>query len=100
MEPSRQLGGVFRPRFWVQGHRSLSSLNDGNRSDYAVEFRSASYRLPAGACIISGLNLQVSPGETLVLLGRSGSGKTTVLKLINRLIEPTEGEVLISGRST
>jgi len=78
----------------------LTSLTDGNKDDYAVEFRSASYRLPAGPSIISGLNLNISAGETLVLLGRSGSGKTTVLKLINRLLEPTEGEVLISGRSS
>lgn len=57
-----------------------------------------SYHLPSGPSIISNLDLQVSPGETLVLLGRSGSGKTTVLKLINRLLEPTEGEILITGR--
>jgi osmoprotectant transport system ATP-binding protein len=63
-----------------------------------LEFRSASYRVPSGASIISGLNLQVPPGETLVLLGRSGSGKTTVLKLTNRLLEPTDGEILITGR--
>lgn len=56
------------------------------------------YRIPAGATLISDLNLRVARGETLVLLGRSGSGKTTALKLINRLIEPSEGEVLISGR--
>lgn len=65
-----------------------------------MEFRLASYRLPGALSIISGLNLRVSPGETLVLLGRSGSGKTTVLKLINRLLQPTEGEVLVSGRPT
>src|ERR1700691_2857706 len=65
---------------------------------YAVEFRSLTYRLPSGTPLISGLNLQIARGETLVLLGRSGSGKTTTLKLINRLLEPTEGEILISGR--
>jgi osmoprotectant transport system ATP-binding protein len=45
------------------------------------------------------LNLAVAPGETLVLLGRSGSGKTTTLKLINRLLEPSEGEIIVSGRA-
>ena len=39
-------------------------------------------------------------GETVVLLGRSGSGKTTTLKLINRLLEPTAGEVWVEGRPT
>jgi osmoprotectant transport system ATP-binding protein len=56
------------------------------------------YRLPSGPPLVRGLNLRVAPGETLVLLGRSGSGKTTTLKLINRLLEPTEGEILIAGR--
>ena len=44
--------------------------------------------------------LSVKHGETLVLLGRSGSGKTTSLKLINRLLLPTSGEVRVNGRRT
>ncbi|MGB0034594.1 MAG: ATP-binding cassette domain-containing protein [Candidatus Acidiferrales bacterium] len=46
------------------------------------------------------LNFEVLRGETLVLLGRSGSGKTTALKLINRLLETSEGEIRVEGRST
>ena len=76
----------------------MTSLSDRFQDGYALEFRAASYRLPSGALLISGLNLSVARGETLVLLGRSGSGKTTTLKLINRLLEPTEGEILITGR--
>jgi len=66
---------------------------------HAVELRDVEYREENGRRLVSGLNLRVSHGETLVLLGRSGSGKTTSLKLINRLLEPTSGEVLIDGRS-
>ena len=65
-----------------------------------IEFRDAGYRLDGGADLLHGLRLTVARGETLVLLGRSGAGKTTALKLINRLLEPTSGEVLIEGRST
>jgi osmoprotectant transport system ATP-binding protein len=65
-----------------------------------IEFRDAGYRLDGGADLLRGLRLTVGRGETLVLLGRSGAGKTTALKLINRLLEPTSGEVLIEGRST
>ncbi|HET6862749.1 MAG TPA: ATP-binding cassette domain-containing protein [Pyrinomonadaceae bacterium] len=66
-----------------------------------VEFRDATFSLPtAAAPIIDHLNLTVSNGETLVLLGESGCGKTTTLKLINRLLSPTSGEVLVEGKST
>lgn len=64
-----------------------------------IEFRNASYRKNGGRELLSALNLKILEGETLVLLGRSGSGKTTTLKLINRLLEPSAGEVLVEGRS-
>src|SRR3984893_16937211 len=65
----------------------------------ALECRDVSYRLPSGTSLVSELSLKVAQGETLVLLGRSGSGKTTTLKLINRLLDPNEGEIFISGRA-
>lgn len=48
--------------------------------------------------VLSDLSLQVARGETLVLLGRSGSGKTTTLKLVNRLVSPTSGEIRVNGK--
>ncbi len=66
----------------------------------AIEFRDVTYSLPTGRELLSGLNLQVQRGETLVLLGRSGSGKTTTLKLVNRLLTPSGGEVLVNGKPT
>jgi len=62
----------------------------------AIEFRDVSYRV-GNTQILSGFNLQVAPGETLVLLGRSGSGKTSTLKLIIRLVTPTSGEIRVNG---
>ncbi len=62
-----------------------------------IEFRDVAYVLPNGQPLLSGLNLQVQRGETLVLLGRSGSGKTTSLKLVNRLLTPTGGQVRVNG---
>lgn len=64
-----------------------------------VEFRDTGYRI-RDKQILSGLALEVQPGETLVLLGRSGSGKTTALKMVNALLRPTGGEVRVDGRPT
>jgi osmoprotectant transport system ATP-binding protein len=52
----------------------------------------------AGRTILDGLTLNIERGETLVLLGRSGSGKTTALRLVNRLLEPSNGEIVIDGQ--
>jgi osmoprotectant transport system ATP-binding protein len=67
--------------------------------DPAIAFDNASFRVN-GRALVSGLGLSVNHGETLVLLGRSGSGKTTSLKLINRLLEPSTGQVRVIGRTT
>src|SRR6185369_15874969 len=64
-----------------------------------VQFQNVTYSLP-NTTIISDLNLTVERGETLVLLGESGCGKTTTLKLINRLLTPSAGEVRVEDKST
>jgi osmoprotectant transport system ATP-binding protein len=65
----------------------------------AIEFDHVSFSLNERP-LLQDLSLSVNLGETLVLLGRSGSGKTTTLKLINGLRLPTQGKVRVSGRAT
>ena len=64
-----------------------------------VEFRSVRYEI-GGARILDDLNFSLHTGEILILLGESGCGKTTTLKLINGLIMPTGGEVLVEDKAT
>jgi osmoprotectant transport system ATP-binding protein len=61
-----------------------------------IEFLDVSFSVDKTQ-VLCGLTLQVALGETLVLLGRSGSGKTTTLKLVNRLVVPSSGEVRVNG---
>lgn len=68
--------------------------------EFAIEFRNVSYRIGGGRELLRDLTFGVQRGETLVLLGKSGSGKTTSLKLINNLASPSQGEVLVDRRST
>src|SRR5882757_8535775 len=65
----------------------------------AIEFANVTYRI-GNRALISGLNLSIRRGDTLMLLGRSGSGKTTTLRLINRLLSHSQGQVMVDGRST
>lgn len=66
----------------------------------AIEFIGVEFRVRSSQSILHNLNLSVHRGEVLMLLGRSGSGKTTSLRLINRLETPSTGEVRVEGVST
>ena len=68
--------------------------------DLSVEFERVACHLGSRVQVLDDLSLEIRRGETVVLLGRSGSGKTTTLKLINRLLEPSRGRVIVEGRST
>ena len=63
----------------------------------AISFEQVSFRIMQKE-LISNLNFSIETGESLILLGRSGSGKTTTLKLINSLIKPSEGRIIVQGR--
>ncbi len=64
-----------------------------------LRFSNVCYRA-GGTEILRDLTCEVEQGRTLVLLGRSGSGKTTALKMVNALLLPSTGEVLVEGRAT
>ncbi|MGM9641979.1 MAG: ABC transporter ATP-binding protein [Eubacteriales bacterium] len=73
---------------------------NGLPSENAIEFRNVSFKYPntTGKNILSNITLEVKKGETLAVIGATGSGKSSLIRLIPRYYDATEGEVLIDGR--
>ncbi len=62
------------------------------------EFRNVSFRYPgASRLVLNGLNFHLHPGERVALVGQNGEGKTTIVKLMTRLYDPAEGQILLDG---
>ncbi len=75
------------------------SENPGNNSDTMIYLEGVSKRYPdQGKDAVAGLSMEIKRGEFVVLVGPSGCGKTTTLRMINRLVEPTEGRIWIDGK--
>ena len=62
-----------------------------------IEFKDVSFRYTGGETVLKNFNLTVKAGETIALVGETGSGKSTIVNLLCRFYEPTEGEILIDG---
>ena len=62
-----------------------------------IEFRDVTKRFPDGTLAVSELSLVIPPRQVTVFVGSSGSGKTTILRMINRMVDPTSGTVAIDG---
>jgi ATP-binding cassette subfamily B protein len=66
------------------------------RSGY--EFRGVSFAYPGSAkLVLDGISFRIEPGERIALIGENGAGKTTIVKLLARLYDPTEGQILLDG---
>ncbi len=63
----------------------------------AVEFKDVTFSYKTGETVLDSFNLNVKPGETIALVGETGSGKSTIVNLFCRFYEPTKGEILIDG---
>ena len=62
-----------------------------------IEFKNVSFAYKNGEEVLENFNLHVNPGETIALVGETGSGKSTIVNLLCRFYEPTKGEILIDG---
>jgi len=78
----------------------VSAKNLIRKLDGRVEFRNVSFTYPdTGIRALKNISFQISPGESLAIIGTTGSGKTTISHLVTRLYDATEGEVLLDGYS-
>ncbi len=69
-----------------------------NDDEYEIEFRDVSFRYPGSEVdALSHLSLKIRIGERMAVVGKNGSGKTTMIKLLSRLYDPTEGQILLNG---
>ena len=64
-----------------------------------VEFRNVSFGYNPNKLVIKNFNLEANPGETIALVGPTGAGKTTIINLLTRFYDVTEGEILIDGKN-
>ncbi len=93
------LAQVFKfldiPNSMYQGSLTVEKRRD---RDYDIEFRNVSFKYPGSeAYALKNVSIKFKVGERLAVVGRNGSGKTTFIKLLCRLYDPTEGEILLNG---
>ena len=76
------------------------SETTGTGAEIAVSFKNVGFRYPdtAGDPVLHGINLDIRRGETLAIVGATGAGKSSLVQMLARFYDPTEGEILVDGR--
>ncbi|KII86507.1 hypothetical protein PLICRDRAFT_44105 [Plicaturopsis crispa FD-325 SS-3] len=88
------------PNTIVDGREPFPENQQALTSGIAVEFRNVSFRYPGSTeYALKNVSFKIEPGQLCVIVGSNGSGKSTCLKLITRLYDTTEGDILIDGRN-
>lgn len=86
---------INRPNMHYDGTLPTEKRDD---NEYELEFKNVSFAYPGTEdFIIKNLNLKLTVGEKLALVGRNGAGKTTLVKLLLRMYEPTSGQITLNG---
>lgn len=86
---------INKPNLNYNGSISIKKRND---NVYEFEFKDVSFKYPnTNILVLDHINFKIKEGEKLAVVGQNGAGKTTVIKLLCRLYEPTSGEILLNG---
>lgn len=70
-----------------------------NRIEGKVEFRNIDFSYNVGGKVLNNINFKANPGDKIALVGATGSGKTTIISLLSRFYDPTDGEILVDGKN-
>ncbi|WKZ36646.1 MAG: ABC transporter ATP-binding protein [Anaerolineales bacterium] len=83
----------------IQRETHLDQNASGRTSNMAgeIEFRNVSFSYPHGEPVLKDISFKVKPGQTVALVGQTGAGKTSLVKLINRTYDVTAGQILVDG---
>ena len=74
--------------------------NEGSQVDYTIEFKNVSFSYPnTNYFALKNISFVISSGEKVAIVGKNGSGKTTMIKLLCRLYNPDEGEIYVNGQN-
>lgn len=82
----------------IESKNSKGTMGTDNIEDLTIEFKNVSFKYPKKEeYTLKNISIQIKPGEKLSVVGLNGAGKTTFIKLLSRLYEPTEGSILLGG---
>lgn len=102
---------IFLPRAWVSANRIMDvintpfKINDDKATNIepdkvSVEFKNVCFKYPdADECVIRNINFKATKGQTLAFIGSTGSGKSTIIQLLLRFYDVSEGEILINNKN-
>lgn len=78
--------------------KEYKKLDMNNKNGYCIEFENVYFKYPSSDCyVLKNISIKIKVGERLAIVGLNGSGKTTFVKLLTKLYEPTEGRILLNG---
>ena len=84
----------------IGGDSVVAASSSARTGESVVRFEGVSYSYPGGGASVRALDFKVFPGEIVGIVGRNGAGKTTLTKLLNGLLKPAEGNVVVAGLNT
>ncbi len=89
----------YEPKI-ISPEKTFPVVGNGNSRGLSLEFRNVSFTYPGKkVAALKNVSFKIEAGEAIALVGRNGAGKTTIVKLLNRLYDPDDGEILVGGRN-